>query len=54
MQRAGQVGEFSDGMFFPAQLDKIDIAFNHRLRHTLGVSNVDVTEIQDSVEAAIA
>jgi hypothetical protein len=54
VEHACKIDNLFDRMFFGAQLDKIDISFNHRLRHTFGVSNIDVTEIQDTEELAIA
>ena len=54
MKPARKIDKFLERIFLSTQLDKIDIAFNHCLRHALGVGNTDVTEIQDSVEAAIA
>ena len=40
-------------MSFGAQLDKIDIAVNHRLRHTFETGYTNITEIENTVEAAI-
>ena len=53
MKRAGKIDNFLERLRFRAQLDKIDISFDHRLRHALSVSAIDVAEIQDSVEPAI-
>jgi len=54
MQLASKIDEFSDGMFFSAQLDKIDISSDHCPGYTFGIGDADITEVQDTVELAIA
>ena len=51
---AGKIDKFRGGMFFPSQLDKVDISLNHRLGDALSISNADISEIEDTVEPAIA
>jgi len=56
---AGKTIRFYDDLTTVEELtersfDKIDIAFDHRPGHTLCLSDIDVTEIQDTVEATIA
>ena len=53
MQFTGKIDNFFDRLAFCAQLDKIDIAVNHRLRHTFEIGHTNVTEIENTVEAAI-
>ncbi len=53
MQFTGKIDNFLDRLTFCAQLDKIDIAVNHRLRHTFEIGHTDIAEIENTVEAAI-
>ena len=53
MQRAGKIDNFLDRMFFGAQLDKIDIAVNHRFRDRFEIGDTHVTEIDNTAEPAI-
>ena len=53
MQFTGQIDNFLDRLTFCAQLDKIDIAVNHRLRHMFEIGDTDIAEIENTVEAAI-
>src|SRR6266446_10701013 len=53
MQFTGKIDNFFEQLAFRPQLDKIDIAVNHRLRHTFEIGHTNVTEIENTVEAAI-
>ena len=53
MQRPCKMDNFVEWLPLCAHLDEIDISLNHRLGDAFGICSVDVTQIQDSVEAAI-
>ena len=54
MQRACKIDNFFERIFLRAQLNKIDTSVNHRLRDTFQIGGTNVTEIENTVEAAIA
>ena len=54
MQLRDKIDNFPDRMFFGAQLEQVDIALNHRFRHAFSLGDGNVSEIEDTVEAAIA
>ena len=54
MERARKIDKFFDRLLLPAQLHKIDIAFDHRLGHARNLCAVHITKIDNSVEPAIA
>ena len=54
MQLASKIDNLIERKFFCAELNKIDISLQHRLGCAFSFSDADVTEIDNTVEPAIA
>jgi hypothetical protein len=50
----GNIDKFGDRFLLPAQLDKIDISFDHRFDNAPRIGHCDVVEIDDAIKPAIS
>ena len=53
VKRGGKIDKLIERIVFAAQLNDVDAAFDHRFGNARAIDDVDVTEIEDAVEAAV-
>ena len=54
VQLGRKIDKIVDGPFFSAELDQIHTALNHRFNDSSGIRVIDVAQIEDTVEPAVA
>ena len=52
MKLGGKIDKCIDRLLFAAQLNKVDISFDHCLGHARGNANVNIIQINNTVEPA--